>query len=318
MIDMSFLDLLGNAPDIGVTPRFAAIIGEYPSRGARSPKLWNAVFAGHEFSARFHPFDVAPMNLAAVVEALRKDTRFIGGAVAVPYKSAIVPLLDEIDPVVGSIGAVNALYRNGSRLVGTNTDGEAALTVLRRKLGVDRIQARNVLIIGSGGTGAAVASYVARDLGNSGHLFLSNRGQKAAESLAARLTPEVDVVAWPPQRSDLKTLDVLINCTSVGYAPGDNADTIVNRYLTALSSDGNVAGNIRGSLDALRALPPSCIVFDVVYQPRDTMLLCLAEGLGLPTLSGLSVNLEQAVIAFAKAVPDIASESIRNIMAGVS
>ena len=48
------------------------------------------------------------------------------------------------------------------------------------------------------------------------------------------------------------------------------------------------------------------------------MLLCLAEGLGLPTLSGLSVNLEQAVIAFAKAVPAIAPESIRNIMAGVS
>ena len=42
-------------------------------------------------------------------------------------------------------------------------------------------------------------------------------------------------------------------------------------------------------------------IFDIIYQPRQTFLLCLAELVGFRWLNGVSTNLEQAVIAFDKA-----------------
>jgi shikimate dehydrogenase len=317
MTNPAVLALLGNAPDLGAAPRYAAIIGQRPSQGARSPSLWNAAFTASNVPVKFHPFDVDAAALAPVVDALRQDPRFIGGSVAVPYKSAIVPLLDKVEPVAGRIGAVNALYRESSALVGTNTDGQAALAILRAKLGVDRIQSRDVAIIGAGGTGAAVASYIAEDLQASGRLLLSNRDRHKAEELAARLGGSVEVIDWPPRPEQLKGIDILINCTSAGFAPGPDADANPNRTVTALSAAIDSADNANESIAALRALSSDCLVFDVVYQPRDTMLLSLVERLGLQTIGGLAMNLEQAVIAFGKAVPEVPIDIVRTIMAKV-
>lgn len=317
MTSSAVLALFSNAPDLGATPRYAGIVGERPSQGARSPSLWNAVFTASNAPVKFHPFDVDAAALAPVVDALRHDPRFIGGAVAVPYKSAIVPLLSKVESVAGRIGAVNALYREGSALVGTNTDGQAALAILRAKLGVDRIQSRDVAVVGAGGTGAAVASYIADDLQASGRLLLSNRDRHKAEELASRLGGLVEVVDWPPKPEQLKGIGILINCTSVGFAPGPDADTNLNRTVTALSAAVHSTDNISESTVVLRALSGDCLVFDVVYQPRDTTLLSLAERLGLQTLGGLAMNLEQAVIAFGKAVPEVPIDIVRAIMAKV-
>ena len=61
------------------TDYYAAIIGETPSQGAKSPDLWNAAFDGLDLSAVMHPFDVQSGNLASLVIALREDQRFLGG-----------------------------------------------------------------------------------------------------------------------------------------------------------------------------------------------------------------------------------------------
>ena len=88
---------LGNEkkPDFGQTDFYAGIIGESPSKGARSPVLWNAAFQGLGVSAMMHPMDVTVKDLANVVEAMRSDRRFIGSAVAVPHKQKVVEFLAE-------------------------------------------------------------------------------------------------------------------------------------------------------------------------------------------------------------------------------
>lgn len=306
---------LANAPDLGATPRYAAIIGERPSKGARSPSLWNAVFAAERLDMTFHPFDVDGPALPALVAALKANPDFVGGSVAVPHKTAILPLLDRVEPVAARIGAVNALYRDGRSLVGANTDGAAALSSLRRALGVERLGRRSVLLLGAGGAGAAVAAYIAEDLEEGGHVLLANRDSRKADALARRLGPVASVVDWPAPRAALATADVIVNCTSVGFAPVGGGSA--NALLTPLAAAIEPAANFRDSLAAIAALPASALVFDIVYLPRVTMLMHIAAARGLKTLGGLEMNLEQAVMAFLKAVPGLAPGRVRTVMAAV-
>jgi shikimate dehydrogenase len=268
------------------TARYAAILGLRPSAGARSPTLWNAAFAAAGMDARMYPFDVTPEILAPLVAALKADARFLGGACAVPHKTALLPLLDELEPEARKIGAVNCIYRRDNRLVGANTDGAGALPALDTLAG--GLAGKRVTVIGLGGAGRAVAVYLA---GAAQAVALVNRNIPAAEEVAA-LLPNAGVAPFPAAGSLLQQTDVLVNCTSLGsnLFPG----------VTPLSTaDGDQ--NLAESRIALAALPDDAIVFDIVYQPRETPLLALAAARGLRTLNGEPMNLEQAVLAFGRA-----------------
>lgn len=312
------LDLIGNTPDLGVTARYAGILGERPSQGARSPLLWNAVFEAEGLDIRFHPFDVTVDRLPDVVGALKADPRFIGGSVTIPHKAAILPLLDGVEPLARKIGAVNAIYRDGAALVGANTDGAGALYSVLEMLGDDGLGARKVLQVGAGGAGMAVAAYLADSL-DGGELLLANREGARAEALAGRLGSPVRAIEFPPDAADLADVDLVVNCTSLGFAlPNDATGPSPTRAMTPLGPTADIPSNVAGAVDALGATRPDALVFDIVYQPRDTMLLTLAAALGRRTLDGLGMNREQAVIAFAKTVPDgPGADRIRAAMAAV-
>ena len=314
----AILSHLGNAPQLDATPRFAAIIGERPSQGARSPLLWNAVFEAEDLSIRFHPFDVTAEALEPLVATLRADERFIGGAVTMPHKEAVLPFLDRVEEPARKIGAVNALYRDGTQLVGTNTDGAGALSSLYECCQLrDKLLCEKVVVIGAGGAGQAVAVYLAEAMGDGGQVLVSNRNMKRAQSLARKIGSKASTVFWPPSHEDLVGVSVIVNCSSIGFAPEKEAASLPERYLTPLSSETEPTANIRESLETLISVGHDCVVFDIVYQPSATMLLTIASGLGMKTLGGLPMNLEQAVIAFNKAVPYIAVSRVREIMSHV-
>lgn len=273
-----FAGPIGNAVAI-TTGRYAAILGAAPSKGARSPLLWNAAFKAAGIDAVMHPMDVAAGDLAAVVAALKADARFVGGAVAVPYKQAILPLLDRVEPEAARIGAVNAIYREGGDLVGANTDGAAALSQIEDLLGGAHVlQTRRTLVVGLGGAGLAVAAFLA---GRVAELTVANRGRATADDVAARLGAMV--AAWPVGPEVTSKIDLLVNATSVGHRDGAAGSPVEQR--------------------AVEVLPASAAVYDVVYQPEVTPLLAMAAARGLPCRNGLGMNLDQAVIAFCKAMP---------------
>ena len=310
-------ELTGNRPELGQTGRYAAILGEQPSKGARSPALWNAVFGAEGLDLRFHPLDVTREALPALVAALKADGRFVGGSVTMPHKPDIVPLLDEVEPLAERIGAVNALYRKDGKLVGANTDGAAALTSLLASLGDSSVGRRKAVLIGVGGAGTAVACYLADALGPDGRLVLANRTLEKAEALAARIGGGIEVVGVPPDTASLSGADIVINCTSVGFATPENEGAPQN-FLTALGPLADRADNTAATNKCLAATKPDAMVFDIIYQPAKTALLTLAEGCGRRTLNGLGMNLEQAVIAFGQAIADGPSaERVRHIMARI-
>lgn len=285
-------DFLDNDPTIS-TAKFAAILGLTPSKGARSPLLWNAAFSAARLDAAMVPMDVTPDNLAGLVAALKADTRYIGGAVAVPHKQEIARLLDRLEPEAERIGAVNAIYRDGDQLVGANTDGAGALSQIADAL--PDLASRKAVLIGLGGAGIAVAAYLA---GAVKELLVANRTHAKAEEAAAKLGAHVSAAALPLTAEQLSDCGVLVNCTSAGYQDGD-ADTPLGANAEAL----------------IAALPSDALVYDIIYQPAETPLMKLAAARGLKTQNGLGMNLDQAVIAFQKANPGALSlDAVRDAM----
>ena len=312
----------------------AVIIGLTPSRGARSPLLWDAAFAHLGLPGRMVPVDCDARSLPDLMVALAKDADVIGGAVTMPHKATIIPFLAGLSPVAGAAGAVNCLARGsdgaveGHGFVGENTDGIAGLRALERELG--SIDGARVLLLGAGGAGSAIAAAVAGALGRNGSLVVANRAADARDVLVGRLddtfvadvrpAPGWPVADHPPDG----TFDVIVNATSLGFQlPVPHAEGWVPARLTSpvTGTDGYpalgreeaeavsaaalgeaLAGTVTGTLAWLDT-QRDALVMDVVYQPERTLLLTLAELAGCRTTNGAWMNLEQAVIAFCTAVP---------------
>lgn len=328
--------------DLGRTGAYAAILGESPSKGARSPSLWNKAFRALDLSCEMHPMDVRKEKLRELVQGLARDSRFIGGAIAVPYKTEIIPLLDGVEPEAEMIGAVNCLYRKAGKLIGANTDGAAGLLCLEQFLG-EPVTGKTVLLLGTGGAGFAVAAYLASAIGQHGTLILSNRSPGPRDRLAERLKEKCRIrsLEWPVSPKGVEGVEVLVNCSSIGFGPlkQDAQGVYSLKYYTPLgrvndslrvdpgprgereylkaAADG-IKDNFGHSVKVLAALRDP-MIFDIVYQPERTMLLCLAELMGYRTLNGSPMNLEQAVIAFERAVVAAGmkapgSEKVRQLM----
>lgn len=287
---MSFTAPIDNPIEIA-TERYAAIVGATPSKGARSPLLWNAAFRAAGIDAVMHPMDTRPEMLGEVIAALKADPRYVGGAIAVPHKQTVGAFLDRLEPEAERIGAVNAIYRDGDHLVGANTDGAGALSQIETLVGgPDALRGMRATLIGLGGAGVAVAAYLA---GRTASLTLANRSRAATNAVAEKLG--AIAVDYPLSPEVLEATDLLVNATTVGH------------------QDGPAGSPVAESL--LETLPDDAAVYDVIYQPRETPLLATAKARGLKTLDGLGMNLDQAVIAFDKAVPGVLSlDQIREAM----
>lgn len=275
-----FAGPIGNPVTIA-TGRYAAILGASPSKGARSPLLWNAAFKAAGVDAVMHPMDVTAADLPALVATLKADPRFVGGAVTMPHKQAMVALLDRVEPEAAKIGAVNAMYRDGDALVGSNTDGAGALSQIEELVGGGHaLMTRRAIVLGLGGAGLAVAAFLC---GRVTEQTVANRTRATAEAVAAKLGAMV--ADWPVGADVLSKVDLVVNATNIGHKDGPAGSPV------------DEAG--------LAALPSSAVVYDVIYQPDVTPLMAAASARGLATRNGLGMNLDQAVIAFDKAVPGV-------------
>jgi shikimate dehydrogenase len=288
-MDKSFIE---NKIDISSLDKYAAIIGANPSNGARSPKLWNAMFKHSSLNYSMIPLDVTKDKIVELLDSLNQDRKFIGGAIAVPYKETVAQWLGKnITLEAKKIGAVNCLYRGASGdLYGTNTDGEASLIAFENKFGL--IDSKKILIFGLGGAGKAVAAYFSS---KSEKVIIATRSEMMyyAKKIGANW------VNWSQIDTLVTKQDVIINCTSIGFGSQESLSPL--------------------SKEQVEKLAKSTIIYDIIYQPLETNLLSMSKYQGLSTLNGLSMNLEQAVLAYQYAVDTKSStEQIRSTMSSIN
>ena len=218
---------------------------------------------GHSFSKDIHStlgeysYDLIEVERDKLAEFIgRKE--FSGLNVTIPYKEAVIPLIDEIDEAARAIGAVNTLINRDGRLYGYNTDFYG----MERLISLLKIDIRDkvVAILGSGGT-SKTAGAVARHLG-------------AKEVFKVSRTESADAIGYDKLYNRADEVDIIINTTPVGMFPNTNGCPIdISRF-----------NNLSGVLDA-------------VYNPLRSRLVIEAIKRGIRAEGGLYMLVAQAVRA---------------------
>lgn len=250
-----------------------AVLGD-PIEHSMSPLMHNDLFGLYQLDAHYLPFQVSKGDLKDAVKGL-KALGAAGFNVTVPHKSAIIPLLDEIDPLAGSIGAVNTVVNEAGRLKGYNTDGPGFLEAL--KAYVPDFASRNVLIIGAGGAARAIYFTIAQNQPKK--VDIANRTVERAQALIDECPAVVSSKALSLEDAEaaLTEYDLLIQTTLIGMAPNINESPI------------NVS-----------KLNQHTVVCDIIYNPLQTCFLWDAKEKGAAIQNGLDMFVYQGALAFEK------------------
>ncbi|SCZ82018.1 shikimate dehydrogenase [Acidaminobacter hydrogenoformans] len=246
--------------------RLYGLIGD-PVTGSRSPWIHNTIFNALGLKAAYLAFHVEPTRLGASIAGFRAIG--MGGFnITIPHKQTAIGHLDALDPFAEKLGAVNTVAITPEGLIGYNTDGPGLISVLRRKIGA--IEDKKVLILGAGGAARGIAGSLlfngVKDVG------ICNRTWTKADALIRDL--EIFGKAHIVDRENFKDYDLVINTTSVGMYPFEDATPVDIKYLH-----------------------PEADVCDIVYKPRRTRLIREAEAAGHRVIFGIDMLIEQAVLA---------------------
>jgi shikimate dehydrogenase len=263
-------------PDAATTVR-AALIGRGIS-ASLTPAMHEAEAAAIGFSYRYDLFDTdtaqfSGLSLAQILHEAQAS-EYSGVNVTHPFKVAVMPLLDKISEQSKIIGAANTVLFRSGKQYGYNTDYTGFKTALR--VGLKGVSLDNVLVLGAGGAGPAVALALI-DSGASS-LSLYDKDLERSRIVAGRLSkarPGVRIAAIPDLlNKDLTTFDGVVNTTPMGMKnhPGTAIDPA--------------------------ALMPSTWVADIVYFPLETELLLKARANGCTVLNGSGMAIYQAAAAF--------------------
>ncbi len=247
------------------------VIGK-PIGHSRSPLMHNAALKALDRDGVYLPFEVDNVD-EFVRDFVRPETRKIdwrlrGLSVTIPHKLAIIPHLDFVDATAKAIGAVNTVVVEGDelpRLCGYNTDVAGAMKPLDELMDV---RGAHVAVLGAGGAARAIC-YGLNERGADVTIYARDVGK--ARPLADEFKTRTALL-----ESFSSEADVVINCTPVGMR-GHSED--------------------RSPVKA-ETLSGVKLVYDLVYNPEETVLLGDAREAGGRTLGGLAMLVGQAVEQF--------------------
>ncbi len=233
---------------------------------------------GHSLSPRIHAliseiagipcdYELRPLEPEQVKPFLRSlgENGIDGVNATIPYKLAALENMDSLTREAKAVGAVNTVQRLPSgELVGHNTDYHGFGAMLA-EAGI-AVKGKRCAILGSGGSARAVAACLS-DAGAAEILLASRDQADAAARFPGLLAVDYSALAGMPG-------GLLVNCTPVGMHP---------------HGDGCPVGEaVVGQFEA---------VADLIYNPRETVLLARAKRWGLRTADGLMMLAAQAVRA---------------------
>lgn len=218
---------------------------------------------GHSFSKIIHEklasyvYELVPLTYDEFTRFMtNKD--FLGINVTIPYKSAVIPYLDEMDDKAREIGAVNTIVQRNHKLIGYNTDYYGFLyTIEQNKI---RIENQKVVVLGTGGAAKSVIEVL--------------KTLKAKDIITVKNTATNGAITYDDCFKYHQDATVVINTSPIGMYP-----------------------NIENTPMDLKNLSKLKAVVDLIYNPTKTKLLLQGEELGLTSVNGLEMLVAQAVFA---------------------
>ncbi|MEY3735502.1 MAG: hypothetical protein RLZZ624_561 [Cyanobacteriota bacterium] len=274
------------APD-GATA-LVGVLGD-PVRHSLSPVMHNAALRQLGLNWVYLALPVPASELATVLRAL-EAIGCRGLNVTIPHKQAVASLVRELRPLAQRIGAVNTLVPHADGgWIGTNTDAEGFLAPLQQA--GESWNGRRAVVLGCGGSARAVVAGLV-ELGLETITVAARRPASLAafHAQCQGFAPQLQAFHWngdgPEADADLGALlaaaDLVVNTTPVGMASAQDPAAAARSPLSA---------------EALDALRPGTVVYDLIYTPRPTRLLQLAEERGCRIQDGLEMLVQQGAAA---------------------
>ncbi|MBI2649111.1 MAG: shikimate dehydrogenase [Thaumarchaeota archaeon] len=240
-----------------------------------SPSMMNAAFSELSIDALYVAISLDDDALEDRFTEL-KGNRLKGMNVTIPFKSAIIPLLDGLDALSARIGAVNTVKKEGKRFMGHNTDVEGIVRPLEKFF--DEGQIGRVVVIGSGGAARAFFEAMSRFRCKRVSILVrdKSRASRFASEMRSRFGGiEVELHSFsesgPLTRS---SFHLLFNASPIG------------------------SGGIPLPEPVRAIVRSSATVFDAVYRPMRTELIAEAERSGAQAISGYEMLLHQGGASF--------------------
>lgn len=251
----------------------------YPIDFVRSPGILNAYLADHGLLGHMVPFGVQPDKLKQALTGLGHVENLAGFFVTMPFKEAIVPLLDDLSETARIAGAVNIVRRTSEgRLVGHQLDGAGFVGAMEQS-GIT-IKGATAFIAGAGGVSAGICCALAKS--GIARIDIANRNLDRADALVQRLRE-----AFPDSEF-----------TTTNARPRSDIDIVINATSLGLSADDPLP------ID-LADVRSSAFVGDVVNIPGQTTLLEQGQARGCRTQHGKAMfapQIELALEFFAKGI----------------
>lgn len=260
--------------------KLTALLGS-PVAHSISPQMHNEAFRQLGLDYIYLAFDVNPENLKTVVMGL-KTAGICGFNLTMPLKVHIIPLLDELTPAARLAGAVNTVIIKDQQMIGHTTDGigymrsvsDAGYHIIGKKM----------TLLGAGGAATAICVQAALDGVASIDIFKrKNNSWDKVNAFCTQVTSETgcvvrlfDIENHSLLAKSLSESAILTNATNLGMAPDISCSPIPD--ITMLHKD--------------------LIVSDIIYNPKETLLLKQAKKQGCATFNGLYMLLYQGAAAF--------------------
>lgn len=238
----------------------------HPINHSLSPIIYNSAFKELGLNAVCKAID-AP-DIGKAIKKFRQEN-FAGASITTPHKVEVMKHLDRIDPTAKKIGAVNTIKNQNNVLIGYNTDSFGAIKSLKEA--VNNLKSKKVVLLGAGGAAKAIAFGLMKEKINFVILNVDlNQARLLAEKFHAHGSGTLE---------DFKkhaNADIIINATSVGME---------GRFENQSPIDANL-------------IRSDHIVFDIVYKPKNTVLLKEAAKKRAHIIYGYKMLLHQAELQF--------------------
>ncbi len=266
-----------------ITPLRVGLIGD-PVAHSFSPRMQQAAFDALRLNARYELWHTPAEQLVTRVRSLCEEG-CLGANVTIPHKEAVLPLLDQVDALATRIGAVNTIVHRDDYLHGYNTDAPGLLLALHEHGlgelcpdGTVSLKGHTAILLGAGG--AARGAAFALTMAGVERLIILNRHLERAQLLAEDVQHHYD--------------GPVFSLSDPSFLIPHPASIIINA--TSLGMHGDVSPL---PADILSHFEPDTFIYDMIYNPSQTYLLCQARAMGLRTANGLSMLLHQGALAFA-------------------
>ncbi len=262
---------------IKATTKVYGIFG-HPVNHSLSPQMHNAAFQSLRLDCVYLAFDVHPKDFEIAARAIRSMC-ISGVNITIPHKESIIFFLDEISPEASLTGAVNTVKNVDGKLIGYNTDVSGFLRAIREDLGFHP-KGLSAALIGAGGAARAVLTSLC--MNEAYQVYVINRTLDKAKRLASEFKKGfkdtfIQAVSLD-DKDDIKNIlgktKLLVNATSAGMKGVDSVEM------------------------PLEHLQKEAVIYDLVYDPRETNLIKTAKELGYKASGGLSMLLYQGVESF--------------------